>query len=183
VSPLLLHKLLIQPIEFTVVGLKDEKQFILTGRMDEKQIRNWIQEALEGTDRFLVELIIKPGNRIMIFIDSDTSVFIDHCISLSRFIESRLNRDEADFELNVSSAGLDQPYKLLRQYIKNTGREVAVIRNDGSKITGTLIAADLEGFNVLERTKIKKIVTEENHRFSYSDIKETKEIINFNSKQ
>ena len=150
--------------------------------MDEKQIRNWIQEALEGSDRFLVDLIIKPGNRIMIFIDSDTAVFIDHCISLSRFIESRLNRDEEDFELSVSSAGLDQPFKMLRQYIKNTGREVSVTMNDGIKITGTMTTADHEGFTVCERKKSKKIITEVNHRFSYSDIKETKEIINFNSK-
>jgi len=151
--------------------------------MDEKLIRNWIDEALEGTDRFLVELLIKPGNRIMIFIDSDSSVFIDHCISLSRFIESRLNRDEEDFELNVSSAGLDQPYKLLRQYIKNTGRDVFVILNDGSKVNGKLIAADSEGFTVFEKKKIKNPITEVNHRFLYTEIKETKEIINFNSKQ
>ena len=75
----------------------------------DKLIREWIEEHLSGTDRFLVDLTIKSGNRILVFIDSDTSVLIEHCISLSKFIESHLDRDIEDFELNVSSSGLDHP--------------------------------------------------------------------------
>ena len=145
----------------------------------ESQIRKWTDEHLEGTDRFLVEVYVKPGNRILIFIDSDTSVLIDHCISLSRFIESHLDRDKEDFELNVSSAGLDQPYRMVRQYIKNIGREVAVTLPDGQRITGTLISTNDEAFEVLEKIKVKKQITEVNHRFTYTEIKETKEIFKF----
>jgi ribosome maturation factor RimP len=104
-------------------------------------------------------------------------VLIEHCIELSKFIESQLNREIEDYELNVSSSGLDQPYKLSRQYIKNVGRDVAVLLKDNNKVEGTLIDADEEGFSIKAISKIKKITTETTHKFLYSDIKETKEII------
>jgi ribosome maturation factor RimP len=145
--------------------------------ISEQLIKDLTAQHLAGTDRFAVSVAVKSDNRIRIFIDSDTHVLIEHCIELSKFIESQLNREIEDFELNVSSSGLDQPYKLSRQYIKNIGREVAVLQKDNSKIEGTLIAADEEGFNVKEITKVKKVITETTHSFLYSDIKETKEII------
>lgn len=145
----------------------------------ESYIKELIEEHLQGTDRFLVELLIKSGNRILVFIDSDTSVLIEHCISLSRHIELNLDRDVEDFELNVSSAGLDHPYKLIRQYKKNLGREVSVVLTDGSKLTGELLAADDESFEILVKTKIKKVVTEQTHKILYTEAKETKEIIKF----
>ena len=145
--------------------------------ISEQLIKDLTTQHLEGTDRFAVSVAVRSDNRIRIFIDSDTRVLIEHCIELSKFIESQLNREIEDFELNVSSSGLDQPYKLSRQYIKNTGREVSVLQKDNSKIEGTLIAADELGFTVKEVTKIKKVITETTHTFLYSDIKETKEII------
>lgn len=145
----------------------------------ESQIRKLVEEHLAGTDRFIVDVIVKSGNRILVFIDSDTAVLIEHCISLSRFIEKSLDRDTEDFELNVSSSGIDHPYTLARQYVKNVGREVSVTLPDGTKITGTLTAADDKGFDLLEKKKEKKVITEILHHFAYSDIKETKEVIKF----
>lgn len=145
----------------------------------EKQILELIEAHFTGTDLFPVEVKVKPGNRIYIFIDSDTSVTIAQCIGLSRFIEKQFDREIEDFELNVSSSGLDQPYKLIRQYIKNVGRDVAVVKKDKIKIEGRLLAADEEGINVLESIKLKKVVTETNHRLLYEEIAETKEIIKF----
>jgi ribosome maturation factor RimP len=145
--------------------------------ISEQLIKDLTTQHLEGTDRFAVSVAVRSDNRIRIFIDSDTHVRIEHCIELSKFIESQLNREIEDFELNVSSSGLDQPYKLSRQYIKNIGREVAVLKKDNNKIEGTLIAANEEGFTVKEITKVKKISTETIYSFLYSDIKETKEII------
>ncbi len=147
--------------------------------ISDKIIRQYIDENLAGTDLFLVDLTIKPGNRILVFLDSDTSVLIEHCIGLSKFIESQLDRDAEDFELNVSSAGLDHPYKLLRQYIKNIGREISVTLNDGRKVEGALIFADEKGIEVIEKTKEKKAIIEIKHSFSFTEIKETKEIIKF----
>jgi ribosome maturation factor RimP len=145
--------------------------------ISEQLIKDLTNTHLEGSDRFAVSVAVRSDNRIRIFIDSDTQVFIEHCIELSKFIESQLDRETEDFELNVSSSGLDQPYKLSRQYIKNIGREVSVLQKDNSQIEGTLIEADTEGFIVKETTKVKKVVTETTHKFLYSDIKETKEII------
>ncbi len=145
--------------------------------ISEQLIKDLTSQHLEGTDRFAVSVAVRPDNRIRIFIDSDSHVLIEHCIELSKFIESQLDRDVEDFELNVSSSGLDQPYKLSRQYIKNIGREVSVLQKDNTKTEGTLIAADELGFTVKQITKVKKIITENIHTFLYSDIKETKEII------
>jgi ribosome maturation factor RimP len=125
----------------------------------------------------VVSIAVRSDNRIRIFIDSDSHVLIEHCIELSKYIESQLDRDTEDFELNVSSSGLDQPYKLSRQYIKNIGREISVLLKDNSKIIGTLVTADKDGFSIKETTKIKKTITETTHSFLYSEIKETKEII------
>jgi ribosome maturation factor RimP len=145
--------------------------------ISEQLIKDLTNQHLEGTDRFAVSIAVRPDNRIRIFIDSDSRVLIEHCIELSKFIESQLDRDVEDFELNVSSSGLDQPYRLSRQYIKNIGREVSVLQKDNSKIEGTLVAADELGFTVKQVTKVKKVITENIHTFLYSDIKETKEII------
>ncbi len=145
--------------------------------ISEQLIKDLTTQHLEGTDRFAVSVAVRSDNRIRIFIDSDSHVLIEHCIELSKFIEGQLDREVEDFELNVSSSGLDQPYKLSRQYIKNIGREVSVLQKDNSKIEGTLIAADELGFSVKEITNVKKVITENTHTFLYSDIKETKEII------
>ena len=145
--------------------------------ISEQLIKDLTAQHLEGTDRFIVSVAVRPDNRIRIFIDSDTHVLIEHCIELSKFIESHLDRNVEDFELNVSSSGLDQPYKLSRQYIKNIGREVSVLLKDSNKIEGTLIAADEQTFSVKQTSKVKKVITETTHNFLYSEIKETKEII------
>ncbi len=145
--------------------------------ISEQLIKDLTNQHLEGTDRFAVSIAVRPDNRIRIFIDSDSRVLIEHCIELSKFIESQLDRDVEDFELNVSSSGLDQPYRLSRQYIKNIGREVSVLQKDNSKTEGTLVAADEVGFTLKQITKVKKVITENIHTFLYSDIKETKEII------
>lgn len=145
--------------------------------ISEQLIKDLTTQHLEGSDRFIVSIAVRSDNRIRIFIDSDTRVLIEHCIELSKFIESQLNRDAEDFELNVSSSGLDQPYRLPRQYVKNIGREVSVLLKDNNKIEGELTMADAEGFSVKEITKVKKIITETTHTFLYSNIKETKEII------
>jgi len=147
--------------------------------INEKLISKIIQLAFEGTDKFLVEVKVRTGNRILVSVDSDTFLTIDDCGSLSKFIEFHLDRETEDFELSVSSPGIDQPYRNFRQYIKNTGRQVAVITSDGIRREGTLITADETGMELLEVTKVKKVPTETKHRFLYADIKETKEIIKF----
>ena len=130
-----------------------------------------VSEALEGTDKFLVNIKITPDNRIFVDIDGDSGVTIDDCIALSRAVEGRLDREDEDFELNVGSAGVDQPLKLTRQYIKNVGRDVEVVLTDGSRLEGTMTAADAEGITV--HIAGTKKVAPSDRQLMYGDIKTT----------
>ena len=113
------------------------------------KILELVNQALDGSDKFLVNLKITPDNRIYVDIDGDNGVTIDDCIELSRAIESRLDRDEEDFALDVSSAGADQPLKLTRQLVKNIGREVEAVTFDGQKTVGELTAANEASLSLL----------------------------------
>ena len=102
--------------------------------IERKKIERLIKEGLAGTDRFLVELNMNEANHIQVYIDSDGLLGISHCVELSRMIESNLDREEEDFELNVSSAGLDLPLRKKRQYLKYIGKLLKIKLTDGSKL-------------------------------------------------
>jgi ribosome maturation factor RimP len=106
------------------------------------KILELVNAALDGSDKYLVNLKVTPDNRIYIDIDGDNGVTIDDCIALSRTVENSLDRNDEDFALDVSSAGADQPLKLTRQFVKNIGRDVEVVCFDGQKIEGQLTAAN-----------------------------------------
>ena len=141
------------------------------------KILELINNALDGSDKFLVNLKITPDNRIYVDIDGDNGVTIDDCIELSRAIESQLDRDEEDFALDVSSAGADQPLKLIRQYRKNVGRDLEVVTIDGERAEGTLEDASDEG--IVIRTPGTKKQPAETLRFAYRDIKTARVAIKF----
>ena len=83
-----------------------------------------VEEKLASSSYYLVDVTVAPGNVITVEIDNDEAVSIDDCAELSRYIEERLDRDVEDYELEVGSAGITSPFKVLRQYIKNIGNEV-----------------------------------------------------------
>ncbi len=150
--------------------------------IDKNKIVQWVEEHLNETDKFLVETKVTPQNKISIFIDADSGVTVEDCITLSRFIESHLDRDKEDFELNVSSAGLDQPLKLPRQYQKNIGRQVTIVTKTGEKYTGklTAFAGDLATIELAASKKKKQknnIEEELIKNIPIQEIKETKIII------
>ena len=96
-----------------------------------------INELLEDNpDYFLVDIIIKPTNNIKDFLDADSGVSIDKCVKYNRALYKQIEESDlfpnGDFSLEVSSPGLDEPLKLHRQYIKNTGRNVEVLQQDGT---------------------------------------------------
>jgi ribosome maturation factor RimP len=124
--------------------------------ISEQTIQKLIEEKLAETDVFLVECRVKTDNKIRIFIDSERGVLIEDCIALSRHIEGNLDREQEDFALDVSSAGLDLPLRIPRQFKKNVGRKVDVILNDGTEIKGELTEAADEYFVVLPDAKKKK---------------------------
>lgn len=119
-----------------------------------QDIIQWAEEVLEGTDRFVVDVLVKNQDVILVFLDADTELTIEHCVEVSRHIESKLDRDKQDFELRVSSSGLDQPLKLLRQYQKNIGRTLRIQPIEGSAVTGKL--TDIRDNSILLQTIIEK---------------------------
>lgn len=144
-----------------------------------------VENYLIDTDYYLVDLQISNDSRIQIEIDSFDGVSIDFCAQLSKHIESKFDRDTEDFELQVSSAGLTEPFKVIKQYEKNIGNEIEVLTKDGKKISGILTTVNEEEF-VLEIEKSiklegakRKTITTENQVFKYSDLKYSKYIIRF----
>lgn len=108
------------------------------------QITALTNEALADSDRFLVEVKVKPNNVIEVYVDSDTAINIDHCVEISRFIESKLDRDVEDFELSVMSWGLSGALKMDRQLQKYVGKDVEVKTKELGKIQGKLVSFDEE---------------------------------------
>ena len=150
----------------------------------EELIRQFTNEQLEGSNKFLISVKVRNGNHITVVIDGDEPLRIDDCIAVSKHIESKFDREVQDFELRVFSAGIDQPYVLLRQYIKNIGREVEVSLMDGAIVKGILLSANEQQIQLEEKvTKKKKqangAIAEGVLTISFSDIKQTKEIISF----
>lgn len=144
-----------------------------------------VETYLESTDYYLVDVKVSADNNISVEIDSFDGVSIDFCIELSRFIETKFDREAEDYELQVSSAGLTEPFKVVKQYEKNIGNEVEVLTKAGKKLTGVLADANEAGF-VLETEKTvkpegakRKMTVVENLTFTYDEVKHTKYIIRF----
>ncbi len=147
--------------------------------IDKEKVQSIVNQELEGTDLFLVDLKIGKDNKTSVFIDGDNGVTIQNCIDLSRKIESNFDREVEDFELSVFSSGVGEPLKLNRQYKKNIGRNIEVITNEeGEKIVGELLMVDEEKIVVKVQPKKKKdpIVEKE---ILIDNIKESKIIILF----
>lgn len=153
--------------------------------IDRNFVKSLVEEKLNGTDYFLVDVSVSSDNRLSVEIDNDKGVSIDECVALSRYIEENLNRDEEDFELEVGSAGITSPFKIVRQYIKNLGNEVEMLLKSGIKLTGILKAADEQRVTITVEKKIKpdgarrKTTVKEDQSYSYDEIKYTKYIIGF----
>jgi ribosome maturation factor RimP len=137
-------------------------------------------------DLYVVELTISAKNVIRVELDKvEGNVNVDECVSVSRNIEHNLDREEEDFELHVSSAGLDKPFRHINQYKKNIGRMVQVKPLEKGKFEGRLSLVDEKGITIIcsEKKRIegrkKKEVVEEEFRFNFDKIKETKIVVSF----
>ena len=142
-------------------------------------VERMVEDILSNDPQyFLVEVKIRPTNNIMVFLDGDSGISIEKCISYNRqlykLIENSGLFPADDFSLEVSSPGLDEPLKLMRQYHKNTGRKVEVVLKDGVKTEGVLKQVTESGI-IIEETRgknKKKEVIE--HNFPFESIKSTK---------
>lgn len=146
-----------------------------------------INEKLEeNTEFYLVDLKINNANKIYIEIDHKTDpISINDCIGFSRQVEHNLDREEEDFELEVTSPGLSQPFKVHQQYIKNIGKEVKVMLNSSKTEKGVLEEVTEEDIMISFETKEKiegkkkKLKVQHEPRIRFEDIKETKIIVKF----
>lgn len=147
--------------------------------MNQELVKKLIEEAIEENPQlFLVEWKISADNHIEILVDGDEGLSIDEIVRISRHVEHNLDREEVDFSLNVSSAGVGSPLIMPRQYRKNIGRTLKITRADGGKdLEGELVSADDEGILLKWEAREPKSVgkgkhtVEKEEKLVYSDIK------------
>jgi ribosome maturation factor RimP len=148
-----------------------------------KEVIQRLAEEKLTDSMFIVDITVGPGNAISVVIDSDHGLSIDKCIEMSRHIEHQFDREVEDFSLEVSSPGLTQPFKVLRQYQKNIGKEVEVVTTKGDKMAGILRSASENAFFIETTSNVKvdgkKTVETKTVEFSYQEIKSVKPVITF----
>ncbi|WP_142534649.1 ribosome assembly cofactor RimP [Saccharicrinis carchari] len=150
-----------------------------------QQIVEIIAEKIAADGCFIVEVKVSANNKITVTIDSMDGLSIDYCIQISRLIESSLDREQEDFELEVSTPGLGQPLKVLNQYKKNIGKNVEVTPLNAAPFKGKLSHVYEEGFTVEEEKKVKiegkkkKEIKVFNHNYTFDQVKSVKLIITF----
>lgn len=154
--------------------------------IDKNVVKKLVEEWLQDKEYFLVSIESSPDDRIVVEIDHADGVWIEDCVALSKYIEDHLNRDEEDYELEVGSAGLGQPFKVPQQYINFIGKEVEVLDADGKKVKGILKAVEGNDFTVGVEEKVKvegkkrPVKQEVDHVYQMDKVKYTKYIISFN---
>ena len=153
--------------------------------IDKNIVKALVEEWLEDKDYFLVDIEVSNDNRIVVEIDHADGVWIEDCVELSRYIEEHLDREKEDFELEVGSAGLGQPFKVVQQYMNFIGKDVEVLTADGKKVHGVLTAVAAPKFTVTVDEKVKvegkkrPEVQSVAHEYDMTQVKYCKYLINF----
>lgn len=149
------------------------------------EIEKMVKEFMNGTELFLVAVRISSSGKITILADRKEGITIDECVAMSRFIEKNLNRDDEDYELQVSSPGLDMPFLVKQQYYKNEGRRIEVVDSAGKKYSGVLRNVTEGGFELQTevKTEIKgkgeRMIVNKEISFNYDQVKSAREIVTF----
>ncbi len=148
-------------------------------------IKALVEEWLQSGDYFLVDIQMSSDDRIVIEIDCADGVWIEDCAELSRFLQERLGDELGDYELEVGSAGLGQPFKVEQQYANHVGDDVEVIDAEGKKLTGVLKSVDGRQFTitVLEKQvpegKKRPVKVEVDRQYSMDEVKSCKYLLSF----
>jgi len=146
--------------------------------IEKQKIQGLVEEFIKGTGLFLVTVKISNANRIIVLADKNEGITIDECAAIHRHIENGLDRDKEDFELQVSSPGLDIPFGVIEQYLKNEGKKVEVVDNEGSKYTGKLKNITRGGFELETEKKTKgRAIELKDISFNFEQIKSTRVIL------
>lgn len=153
--------------------------------MIKKEIIEQLTADVLTGDFFLIQVTVKQGNNVEVIIDGDNGVSIQKCVEVSRYIEQHLDRENEDFELSVYSAGLGNPFKVYRQYVKNIGKIVDVKQGEEKPLSGTILNVDENGFDLETKVSIKDEATRKKKevkkvvRFNFTDQPEVKNSITF----
>jgi ribosome maturation factor RimP len=147
-----------------------------------EKINELIDVFIRDNGMFIVQLDISPANKISLVVDSMKGVGINDCVDISRLIESGIDRETEDFELEVSSAGIGLPFKVIQQYHKNIGKDIEVVFKSGQKLNGKLLEVKDDGFVLSFQKRVK---TEDKKRKQllvdnkYFTFEETSKVYNF----
>ena len=172
-----------------IVGGKDRGRrspiLLLISMISQEKIESLIADKLNSGDYFIVSLDVSSTNKIKLVVDSMEGISIDDCVEFSRAIEHNLDREEEDFELEVTSPGLSSSLIVKEQYLKNIGRNLKIRLEDNTTIKGELLKVGDEGIHVTESKRVKvegkkkkQLVTEE-HNIVFADIASAKIEIKF----
>jgi ribosome maturation factor RimP len=151
----------------------------------EEMVRRMVEQHLEGTTHFLVDVAVRPGNRVVVEVDNDRAITLEELARLNKAVRADLGPEADDFELQFSSPGMGRPFKVERQYRKHTGRLVQVQLNDGRSLEGVLEHADATalGLRIQHPAKVKgrlPKLDEEITVIPVADVKTTRATIKFN---
>lgn len=153
--------------------------------IDKNVVKQLVEEWLTDKEYFLVDVTVSPDDKITVEIDHKDGVYINDCVELSKFVEDHLDREQEDYELEVGSAGLGQPFKVEQQYLNYVGEEVEVLGADGKKVKGVLKSVEGRDFTVAVTEKVKvegkkrPQMMEVDHQYNMDNVKYTKYLISF----
>jgi len=153
--------------------------------INKEVVKTLVDEWLQQGDYFLVDIIFGADDRIVIEIDHADGVWIEDCAELSRYLQEKLGEELGDYELEVGSAGLGQPFKVEQQYLNFIGKEVEVLGADGKKVKGVLKAVDGRDFTVSVQEKVKvegkkrPEMQDIDHQYNMDEVKYCKYLIKF----
>ena len=148
-------------------------------------VKTLVEEWLANNDYFLVDVMFTPDDRIVVEIDHADGVWIEDCAELSRFLQEKLGEELGDYELEVGSAGIGQPFKVSQQYANHIGKDVEVMTVEGNKVQGVLKSVDGDDFVVtsMEKRKLegkkRPVMVEVDRTFNMNNIKYTKYLLSF----
>ena len=118
------------------------------------ELKNWIEEYLNGTEYELITLTVSAGNDILVEVDRLAGVDVDFCAELTHYLVEKLDAVEPDYSLEVGSVSLTDPFKTKMQYEKNLGHDVEILI-EGKKLRGQLVSVDEETFSVDIEEKVE----------------------------
>ena len=153
--------------------------------INKEVVKTFVEEWLQGNDYFLVDIIFGNDDRIVIEIDHADGVWIEDCAELSRFLQEKLGDELGDYELEVGSAGIGQPFKVEQQYKNHIGDEVEVLAADGKKYVGVLKTVEENSFVITTKEKQipegkkRPVLVDVDKTFAMDEVKYTKYVLNF----